>query len=126
MVRSLVDQLKVRARGLKREVGALALAMRHPRTPWRAKALGLLVVAYALSPVDLIPDFIPVLGLVDDLVLVPVGIALVLRLVPTDVMEECRAAPERDHRRLARIGLGIVVCLWLLAVAGVGVRLLRR
>ncbi len=82
--------LKDRARRLKTNLPALALALRHKRTPWAAKALAALTVAYALSPVDLIPDFIPVLGYLDDLLLLPALIALTVRLIPAAVLEECR------------------------------------
>ena len=76
----MIDRLRQRARSLKRETYALYLAVRDPRTPWYARVLGVLVVGYALSPIDLIPDFIPVLGYLDDLLLVPLGIAVVLKL----------------------------------------------
>ena len=82
---------KARARQLKAEVYALYLAYRDPRVPWYAKVLAACVVGYALSPIDLIPDFIPVLGYLDDLVLIPLGIALTLRLIPPEVLDECRA-----------------------------------
>ena len=85
-----LSTLRDRARRLKSDVVALYLAARDPRTPRIAKVLAILVAAYALSPIDLIPDFVPVLGLLDDLVLVPLGIALVLRLVPREVMEDAR------------------------------------
>ena len=81
---------KDRAKTLKRETFTLYLACRHPRVPWYAKLLALIVVAYALSPIDLIPDFIPVLGYLDDLVLIPLGLMLVIRLIPADVLAECR------------------------------------
>jgi uncharacterized membrane protein YkvA (DUF1232 family) len=80
-----------KARLLQRETVTLYLACRHPRVPWYAKILALIVVGYALSPIDLIPDFIPVLGYLDDLILIPLGIMLVIRLVPADVIVECRA-----------------------------------
>ena len=81
---------KDRAKKLKTEIHALLIAYRDPRTPWIAKAWVLLVIAYALSPIDLIPDFIPVLGYLDDLILLPLGIALALRLIPADIMAEAR------------------------------------
>ena len=81
---------KLRARAFKREVRAVYLAMRDPRTPWYARLLAGAVVAYAFSPIDLIPDPIPVLGYLDDLVLLPLGIALALKLIPAQVMAECR------------------------------------
>jgi len=85
------EALKVRARALGSETRALWLAARHPDTPWSARLLIALVAGYALSPLDLIPDFIPVLGYLDDLVLVPLGLALAIRLVPPQVMAGCRA-----------------------------------
>jgi uncharacterized membrane protein YkvA (DUF1232 family) len=92
--------------------------MRHAGTPWLAKAVDAAVVAYAFSPIDLVPDFIPVLGLVDDLLLVPLGVWLVLHLVPRDVMEECRekaAAWEREGRSrpCSYAGAAVIVLLWL-------------
>ena len=87
----MLEGFKNRVRALKREVRALVLAARDPRTPWYAKWLVVGVVAYALSPVDLIPDFIPVLGQLDDLILVPLGIVIAIRLIPPQVLAECRA-----------------------------------
>ena len=82
--------LKAKAKQLKSEVYALYLASKDPRTPWYAKALAALIIGYALSPIDLIPDFIPVLGYLDDLIIVPAGIVLLLKMIPKEVMEECR------------------------------------
>ena len=87
---TLLEDIKKRARHLKREALVLYLAARHPGTPWYAKALAAGVAAYALSPIDLIPDFVPVLGYLDDLVIVPAGIALAIRFIPDDVLSECR------------------------------------
>src|SRR5512138_2694813 len=89
-----MDGWKEKAAALKREVYALYLCARHPNTPFRAKLFALLIVSYALSPIDLVPDFIPVLGYLDDLVLIPLGIMLLIRLVPPDVAAECRARAE--------------------------------
>lgn len=101
------------------EVGVLAGAFRHPGTPWYAKAWLLVVVSYAVSPIDLIPDFIPVLGLVDDAILLPLGIILALRMIPADVMQECRAAHRVEASgRLRMIGVAIVVVLWIVALVG--------
>jgi uncharacterized membrane protein YkvA (DUF1232 family) len=86
----ILENLKRWARILKSHVNALNLARKDPRVPWVAKAVLALVVAYALSPIDLIPDFIPVLGLLDDLILLPLGIALAIRLMPKDVWAECQ------------------------------------
>jgi len=127
---SVLSSWKAAAHRLKVEVRALYLAGRDPRTPWCAKLLAAAVVAYALSPVDLIPDFIPVLGHLDDLVIVPLGIWAVLRMVPPEVMAECRerARAESVSRRSGLWAAAAVVLLWLLA-AGAAVWLafiLRR
>jgi uncharacterized membrane protein YkvA (DUF1232 family) len=107
-----------RVRSLKRDVVAIALAVRDPRVPWYAKAVGVCVVAYALSPIDLIPDFVPVLGLLDDLVLVPLGLILVIRLIPADVLaEHRRAAAAIAERPVSRAGAAAVVVIWVLAAA---------
>jgi uncharacterized membrane protein YkvA (DUF1232 family) len=116
MGRGVVNRLRDRARILKRDTYALYLVARHRRTPWYAKVLAAAVVAYALSPFDLIPDFIPVLGYVDDLIIVPLGIAAVLRLVPKDVLAECREqAQMRMERRVSWVGAAFMVAVWLLA-----------
>ena len=116
--RGLLDRMRDRARVLKREIYALYLAARHPRTPWYAKVLAGAVVAYALSPIDLIPDFIPVLGYVDDLIIAPLGIAAVLRLIPADVIGECRAqAQARVERPVSWVGAVVIVAVWLVAAA---------
>jgi len=105
-----------RVRNLKRDVVAIALAVRDPRVPWYAKAVGACVVAYALSPIDLIPDFVPVLGYLDDLVLVPLGLLLVLRLIPADVLAEHRvAASAIAERPVSRAGAFAVIVVWLAA-----------
>lgn len=116
---SFLASFKAKAKQLKLEVYALWLASHHPRTPWYAKAWCAVVIGYALSPLDLIPDFIPILGLLDDLVLVPAGIALALRMIPKAVMEECRAkAGESMHASLRSnwVAATIIVILWLLLI----------
>ena len=110
---ALLDDLKERARALKRETYAVYLVSRDSRTPWYAKLLAAAVVAYALSPLDLIPDFVPVLGYLDDLIIVPTGIALVLRLVPTEVLADCREQARRPaDRPVSRLGAAIVLAVW--------------
>ncbi len=100
---------------LKREALVVYLACRHPRTPWYAKLLAACVVAYAFSPVDLVPDFIPVLGHLDDLFLIPLGVALVLKLVPADVIAECRAEAElRASKPTSWVGAAAMVVAWVL------------
>ena len=126
---SLVDSLKARARRLKAEVTALYYAARHPRTPWYAKAFIVAIVAYALSPIDLIPDFIPVLGFVDEIVLLPFAIALAIRLVPAEVMNECRARASETGRvksAAGRFGAVFIALLWIAAMWLVGVWLYEK
>lgn len=107
-----------RAKALKRDALAIALAMRDPRVPWHAKAIGACVLAYALSPIDLIPDFIPVIGLVDDLVLVPLGMMAMLRLIPADVLAEHRAAAAAMATRPeSRAGAAMVIAVWAAVLA---------
>ena len=111
----LTARLTQWARLLKRDVHALYLAAHDPRVPWYAKAAAIAVAAYALSPIDLIPDFIPILGYLDDLVLVPVGILLVARLVPSHLMTEFRTAAvsAAGEHMLGRRGAAAVVVLWI-------------
>ena len=114
----MLASLKARARALKTETYALYLAVRDPRTPWYAKGLVLLIVAYALSPIDLIPDFVPVLGYLDDLIIVPGGIALALKLIPPQVMEQARehARESMPDKRAGLLGAAIVAVIWILAI----------
>jgi uncharacterized membrane protein YkvA (DUF1232 family) len=113
-------------RRARRDLGVLLVAVRHPRTPWYAKAWLLFVVAYAISPLDLIPDPIPVIGLLDDAILLPLGIVIAMRLIPDDVLAECRAAPPSDASRGLRIaGAVLVVALWIALLVGAAL-LLRR
>ena len=119
---------RARVRELKIQVHALLLAYRDPRTPWYAKALAALVAAYALSPIDLIPDFIPVLGQLDDLLLVPLGIALAVRLIPREVLADCRTkARQADSRPRVRPWLSVLLVagVWLALLALVAWLVLR-
>ena len=110
-----------RAHKLKQDVVAVALAMRDPRVPWYARALGACIVAYALSPIDLIPDFIPVIGYLDDLVLVPLGLLLMLRLIPPEILAEHRsAAATIAERPVSRAGAAAVIFMWVLSAAMLG------
>lgn len=108
-----------RARGLKVELLALYLAARHPQTPWYAKLLVAGFVAYAVTPVDLFPDALPILGIVDDLIFVPLAIALAIRFVPAPVLAECRT---RAHERMAvhkKLSWVVIAAVWVaLAAAG--------
>jgi uncharacterized membrane protein YkvA (DUF1232 family) len=114
----MIGTLKHRARAIKRDVHAIYLAARDPRVPWYAKALALCVAGYALSPIDLIPDFIPVLGYLDDLVIVPLGIVAVVKLIPPDIMAEHRAAAAlAAERPVSRAAALVIACIWAVAVA---------
>lgn len=111
---SLFSRLKAFAGALKRDVVALWIAARDPRTPWHAKALAGAVAAYALSPIDLIPDFVPILGYLDDLLIVPLGVAWAVRLIPLPLMAEFRAkAMTRAHKPKSLIAAGLIVTLWV-------------
>lgn len=102
---------------IKRDVLAVWLAARHPRTPRFARMLALFVAAYALSPIDLIPDFIPVLGYLDDLILVPLGVWAVIQLIPPPVLAECREAARRRleaRRPTSYVGAGLILAVWIL------------
>jgi uncharacterized membrane protein YkvA (DUF1232 family) len=115
MQQSFVVTLRIQAKRLKRELIALYGAGRDARTPWYAKLIVGIVLAYALSPIDLIPDFIPVLGYLDDLILVPAGIKLAIRLIPEEVLAEHRArAGEGVRLPHSRTAAAVIVLLWLL------------
>lgn len=120
---SFGDGLKGRAKRLQAETYALYLAYKDPRTPWYAKVFAGCVVAYALSPVDLIPDFVPVLGYLDDVILLPVGIYFAIKFVPTDVMEESRkkaAGAIAERGPAARVAAAVVILIWFAAVVVMG------
>lgn len=113
-----MKQLSSWAHSLKREVRALGLAYADPRTPWYARVVIACVVAYALSPIDLIPDIIPVLGLLDDLILLPLGIALAIRLIPPLVLAACREQARTSPASPAsRVAAAVIIVLWLTLVA---------
>ena len=116
----MISTWKQRARRLKTELYALYLAYRDPRVPWYARLLAALVVGYAFSPIDLIPDPIPVLGYLDDLVLIPLGIALALRLIPAPVMADCRAkareAADSGKPLVSWVAAGVIMAIWILLV----------
>jgi uncharacterized membrane protein YkvA (DUF1232 family) len=110
----MLSRVKTWARSLRRDGHAIYLASRDPRVPWYAKILAVAVAAYALSPIDLIPDFIPVIGYLDDLIILPLGIWLVVSLIPGDVMVEYRAkASEAAQRPTSRAGMVVVILLWI-------------
>jgi len=119
----MFEEFKIRSRNLKTDTFALYLAARDPRTPWYVKLLVAGIVAYALSPVDLIPDFIPVLGYLDDLVLIPMGIALAIRLVPADVLSSCRErsrAMVGNGKSVSRTAAAVIMLIWVVVVSLIG------
>jgi uncharacterized membrane protein YkvA (DUF1232 family) len=121
-----VRRLESWARGLKVEVYALYLAYRDPRVSWYARVFAAVVVGYAFSPIDLIPDVIPVLGYLDDLIVVPLGVALVIKMIPPHVLAECREkAREAKDRPVNRVAAVVIVIVWI-ALAVLAVRIVAR
>jgi len=117
----MFQQIRIWARTLKRDVHAIYLAAHSPRVPWHAKIIAIAVAGYALSPIDLIPDFIPVLGYVDDLIIVPLGIWLVLSLIPEEVMNACRArADEAVTGPHGKIAAAAIIAIWIVGAAMLG------
>ncbi len=114
----MIERLRQWARALKSEIAVLTAAVRDPRTPLAAKLLGVAIVAYAVSPIDLIPDFIPVIGFLDDMILLPIGLWLVRRMIPADVLAEHRARVEPGTRLAPSMGAAVaIVALWLVGLA---------
>jgi uncharacterized membrane protein YkvA (DUF1232 family) len=120
-VKGLMLRAKPWARALRRDAHAIYLASRDPRVPWAARLLAIAVAGYALSPIDLVPDFIPVLGVLDDLIIVPLGIWLVIALIPEDVMCEYRAvASAAAQRPVSKAAAIVIVALWISGAALLG------
>jgi uncharacterized membrane protein YkvA (DUF1232 family) len=117
----MFSRLKIWARGLSLDAHAIYLASRDPRVPWYVKFLAIAVAGYALSPIDLIPDFIPVVGYLDDLIIVPLGIWLVVSLIPEEIMVEYRAiANEAGQRPVSRAGMITIIVLWIFGTLALG------
>ena len=126
--RSVFAHLKKRVAVIKLDIATLTFAFKHKQTPWYSKAIIVVVAGYALSPIDLIPDFIPVLGLLDDLILLPLGILLAVKTIPVDVLTECRAlavARVAKPRKKSYVGAIVIICIWLGALCGAGFGLSR-
>jgi uncharacterized membrane protein YkvA (DUF1232 family) len=124
----VLERLKGWARSLKTELYALYLAYRDPRVPWYARILAVCVVGYAFSPIDLIPDPIPILGYLDDLIIVPVGIWLTVKLIPQDVLVECRERAKHEIQRgkpTNWVAAGVIIGIWLLLAVLIGAILMR-
>ena len=121
---AFIGQWKKRAQQLKTEVYALYLAYKDPHTPWYAKAFSAVVVGYAFSPIDLIPDPVPVLGYLDDLVVVPLGAYLAIKMIPAEVMEESRKKAKdvmAEGKPVNKVAAVVIVILWIGLAVGVGV-----
>jgi uncharacterized membrane protein YkvA (DUF1232 family) len=115
-----VEAWKQRARQLSAQTYALYLAYRHPRTPWHAKVFAALVVGYVFSPIDPIPDFLPGVGLLDEMVVVPIGVLIAAKMIPQEVLEECREKAwevAEGEKPVSWVAAGVVVTVWLLCVA---------
>jgi uncharacterized membrane protein YkvA (DUF1232 family) len=115
-----VEAWKQRARQLSAQTYALYLAYRHPRTPWYAKVFAALVVGYVFSPIDPIPDFLPGVGLLDEMVVVPIGVLIAAKMIPQEVLEECREKAwevAEGEKPVSRVAAAVVVTVWLLCVA---------
>ena len=110
-----LTNLKTRAKSIKKDIFILVEAYKYPDTPLYVKLLALIIVAYAFSPIDLIPDFIPILGYLDDIILIPMGIVLVLKLIPKDVLQECRVNAEKTEKAKKKnwIAGTIIILLWV-------------
>ncbi|WP_028548485.1 YkvA family protein [Paenibacillus sp. UNC451MF] len=118
-----LEKIKNKAREIKRNVFVLYLAYKDPRVPWYAKLFAALVVAYAFSPIDLIPDFIPVLGYLDDLIIVPLGIALALKLIPQPIIAECRERAEeirKNGKPKNWLTGALFILIWVLVTIWIG------
>ena len=117
----MLEKLKSRARALKHEAFAVYIAAKDPRTPWYAKALIFFVIAHTFSPIDLIPDFIPILGYLDDLIITPGGLWLAVRLIPPEVLEEARSkvAASGLDRSVGYVGAGIIIIVWILVLVAI-------
>ncbi|WP_010490683.1 MULTISPECIES: YkvA family protein [Pseudomonas] len=120
---NVLQRVRGWAKALKRQVMMLWFSYRHPQTPWLPKVVAIIVVAYALSPIDLIPDFIPILGYLDDVILLPLGIWIVIKLMPAAVLEECRQLTlawekTQQPRPVSRVAAIVIILLWLALLAG--------
>lgn len=123
------EYIKDKAKSLKREVTVLYLACRRPDTPWYAKLLGIIVVGYALSPIDLIPDFIPVLGYLDDLLLIPLGVWFTIKLIPENILDECRAKAQdtfKEGKPKSWAGAIVIILIWAAVIGIIAYKIISR
>lgn len=125
----ILGNLKIKLENLKKEIKALYLASTRDDVPWYAKLVILMVVGYALSPIDLIPDFIPVLGYLDDIIILPIGIILAIRLIPRSIMDECREQSEnifKNGRPKNWVAASIIIFIWIIILTYILINLLKH
>jgi len=114
----IIESLRMKAQKLREEIDALYLCSKDPRIPWYAKAFAFFILGYALSPIDLIPDFIPIIGYLDDVILIPIGIACLIKMIPKDILNECRkkANSRQINKGSHWVAASVIIIIWLLAV----------
>jgi uncharacterized membrane protein YkvA (DUF1232 family) len=111
----MIQEWKQKVKQLKREIFTIYFACKHPKVPWHTKILAVCVVGYAFSPIDLIPDIIPILGYLDDIILVPLGIMLLVRMIPADILAECRQQADTNNiKPKSWIAAAVIIFIWLL------------
>jgi uncharacterized membrane protein YkvA (DUF1232 family) len=115
----MIEKIKLRAKQLKKQIVVVYLAYMHKDVKWYKKAFLLLILIYAVSPIDLIPDFIPVLGMLDDIILIPIGIIIAIKIIPETVWEECRINAENGvsiDSKYKKIGAAFIIIIWVLVL----------
>lgn len=125
-IKSLFGCFKIKLNNLKKEIGALYLASKREDVPWYAKVVILLIVGYALSPIDLIPDFIPIIGYLDDIIILPIGIIFAIRLIPNNIMKECREQSEnifKNGKPKNWVAAGIIIFIWIIIATYILIKL---
>ncbi|WP_032120568.1 YkvA family protein [Clostridium amazonitimonense] len=128
-VKTYIKVLKIKGNDLKKEVMALYLAYKKNDVPWYAKVFVMIVVGYALSPIDLIPDFIPILGYLDDIILIPLGVSLAIKMIPKDILEECRKEAEdifKDKKPKNWVAAAVITVLWVLIIIAILHKFIKR
>ena len=125
----LIEKAKETSKELKRDIKAIYFAYKRPELPWYTKTLAAVVVGYALSPIDLIPDFIPILGYLDDLVLIPLGIYFVVKLIPEDIMDQCRVQSEESFKNSKPKGWiagSVIALLWIFIIFAIALKIFKK
>ncbi|MEG6566335.1 YkvA family protein [Thermoanaerobacterium saccharolyticum] len=128
-LKNLFNRLKASAKSLKKEVKTLYLAYKRPDVPWHAKLFSILVIGYALSPIDLIPDFVPIFGYIDDLVLIPLGVSLAIKMIPRKIVEECRVQAEdvfKDGKPKNWVAGAAIISIWIVVICFIIFKVLLR